>query len=148
MKLKKIIPLVLLVVIGSIMAVRHNMYIIKYGGIKLEMPFAVNENINQDRLIATGNNTLLTIHHKDIDFNQYKSKILEKSKSEMIINSSIIDLKDKGKIFLVTTKLVDSGQVLILYGYIESKQLFFTFSGNTDSINGFETALRSVSFYN
>lgn len=150
MKVKLIVFIVTFVIIVLAFIVNNNLHTIKYNGIKIKMPYIVNVKTNENSITVTripSDGTLLTISNKNIDFNEYKTKILDKSTSSKIVENRTIDLKDRGKIQLVVSSLINSQQITIIDGYIEKKRSLFTFSGNAESIKMFCSALESIAYY-
>lgn len=152
MIVKKIIFILTFVVILMVitMVVNRNLHVIKYCGVILKMPFPVSKKIYKNSIYISRippDGTLLTINNKNIDFNEYKSIVVEKSKISKLIEKKNIDLKDNGQIILLVSKLNDSSQLLVIDGYIEKKKLLFTFSGNSDSANKFYSSLKIIDFY-
>lgn len=149
MKLTTIILAVLTVIILAVV-VNYNLHTVKYSGIKLVMPFMVNKETNDNRITVTKiprDGTLLILINKDIDFQEYKNKVLSKTQSEVITENKILDLKDGGKIELVISRLVNSPQTTIEYGYIGKKKLIFTFYGTIETMKQFNSALEKISYY-
>jgi hypothetical protein len=149
MKLKIIIFLsILLIILTSV--INYNLHTIKYFGIKLTMPFIVNKELNDNRITVTKiprDGTLLILLNKDLNFKEYKEKVLLKSQSEVVTENKILDLKDGGGIELVKSRLLSSPQTIIEHGYIEKKKILFTFYGTIETIKLFNSSLEKISYY-
>lgn len=150
MKVKLIAFIVTVMVIVASFTVNYSLHTIKYNGVKIKMPYIVNVKINKNNITVTripSDGTLLTFSSKDIDFNEYKTKVLSKSETSKIVENRIIDLNDRGKIQLVISSLANSQHITLIDGYIEKKRLLFTFSGNADSTKKFYSSLENIVYY-
>ena len=147
---KKLFILIAFVAVVFGLFLYRDLHIVKFNGIKLKMSYTVDKSFDDNRVTITRlppDGSLLILSGKKVDFGDYERKVLRGLKTEKIFDKRTIDLKRDGKIQVIMSRLSDSPQSIVIHGYINRKEVGFTFYGDNSSSEEFISILEKIEFY-